>query len=388
MKSGFFLIVFTLYLNLWAYSEDFVFPGEIEGKVKVSVTSLDWGSILWLIENGSIIKKGDVVAKMETRRVDEYLEAKKDEIDKLKEDLSANKKELEEADKNEDVNISQVKLERDLAKVKWEIEKSGVYGIELSRLQSEIINSEIEFEKKKLEYLTSKKLFEKELEEEQSYQQAKMDLDLAEFKVTLKKNNLKIKINEKLDSEKISKLELEAKELQLLKSIKNKLNIIQKIKFDIGKKEEAIINLNDNIKKSETRIKNLVLAAPSDGIAKYRTNNGKLVQIGDRVGRGFAILDILYSEQKKVIVLIEEKHILKFSLGDKAKIKVSDTGEVFEGAISRISNSPKDKNENLGPVGRRVSGYSGITVFEVEVSFDDPESKYKFGFKTMVTFSK
>lgn len=388
MKYAFFLIVFTFCLSHRIFCEDFVFTGEIEGKVKVSVTSLEWGGILWLIENGSPVKKGDVVAKMETRRVDEHLEAKKDEIDRLKEELNANKKELEETDKNEDVNISQVTLERDLAKVKWEIEKSGIYGIELSRLQSEIINSEIELEKKKFEYTTSKKLFEKQLEEEQSYQQAKLDLELAEINLSVKKNNLEIKIKEKSDSEKISKLELEAKELQLQKAIKNKLNITQKIRFEIEKKEEGIINLNDNIKKNETRVKNLILLAPSDGIAKYRINNGKLVQIGDRIGRGFAIIDILYSEQKKIIVLIEEKHILKFSLNDKAKIKLLDTGEIFEGSISRISNSPKDKNENLGPVGRRVSGFSGITVFEVELSFDDPAFKFKYGFKAQVTFSK
>lgn len=388
MKHGILMIVFAFLLSQKIHSEDFVFPSEIEGKVKLSVTSLEWGGILWLIENGTPVKKGDVVAKMETRRMEDQLDARKDEIDKLKEDLNTNKKELEETDKNEDVTISQVTLERDLAKVKWEIEKSGIYGIELSRLQSEIINAEIDHEKKKFEYTTSKKLFEKQLEEEQSYQQATMDLELAKINLDLKKNNLEIKIKEKLDSEKTAKLELEAKELQLQKSIKNKLNTMQKIRFEIDKKEEALINLNDSIKKSETRLKNLILHAPSDGIAKYRINNGKLVQIGDRVGRGFAIIDILFSEQKKVIVLIEEKHILKFSLDDKAKIKVLDTGEVFEGSITKISNSPKDKNENLGPIGRRVSGFSGITVFEVEVSFDDPELKYKYGFKTLVTFSK
>lgn len=388
MKFYVLLIVFTFSLSQWVYCEDFTYPGEIEGKVKVSVTSLDWGSLFWLIENGSVVKKGDEVAKMETKRVEEQLESRKDDIDKLKDDLNVQKKDLEETSKNEDVTISQVTLERDLTKVKWEIEKAGIYGIELSRLQSEIVNANIELEKKKLDYTTSKKLHDIGLEEEQSYKQAKMDLDLAEIDVSLQKNNLEIKIKEKLDSEKTSKLEFDAKELQLQKAIKNKLNLIQKMKFEIDKKDEAIINLNDNIKKYEVRLKNLILTSPSDGIAKYRLNNGKLVQLGDRVGRGYAVIDILHSDQKKIVIQIEEKHILKFSLNDKAKIKVLDTGEIFEGSISRISNSPKDKNESLGPVGRRVSGFSGITVFEVDVSFDDPESKYKFGFKTLVTFSK
>ena len=84
----------------------------------------------------------------------------------------------------------------------------------------------------------------------------------------------------------------------------------------------------------------------------------------------------------------KEKHILKFQIKDEAKIKLLDTGHVFSGFISRISNSPRDKNESLGPVGRKASGYSGITVFEVEVSFDDPLFEYKFGFNTLVTFSK
>ena len=182
--------------------------------------------------------------------------------------------------------------------------------------------------------------------------------------------------------------ELEVKEIQLQKAEKNKLNRTQKIKFEIQKKEENLINLNDSIKKNELRLANLTLIAPVDGIAKHRFNQGKLIQVGDRTSKGYAVIDILYGEKKKIIIKVDEKLILKFKINDVAKIKVLDTGEVLSGAITRISNTPKDKNESLGPVGRRVSGYSGITIFEVEVSFDDPQSKYMFGFNTSVTFTK
>lgn len=370
------------------HAEDVEFESEIEGKVKVSAISQDWGSITWLIENGTLVKKGDVVGKMDPKRTQERLDGSKDELDRMNQELVNNKKELEEAFKEEDVIISQVLLERDLAKVKWEIAKSGIYGIELSRIKTEIVNAEIELDKRKLAFSTSKKLFEKELEEEQTYQQVKMELELAEVDVELKKLGLEIKQKDKSNQEKLARLELDVKEIQLQKAEKNKLNRTQKIKFEIDKKDEAIINLNDSIKKNEMRLASLTLLAPADGIAKHRLNHGKLIQVGDRLGRGFAVIDILYSEKKKVVIKVEEKQILNFKINDVANIQLLETKEYFKGTVTRISNTPRDKNESLGPVGRRVSGYSGITVFDVEVSFDDPQSKFGFGFKTLVDFKK
>lgn len=383
-----FLLLFQFFILAIVWAGEVEFDSEIEGKVKVSAISQDWGSLIWLIENGTPVKKGDVVAKMDPKRTQERLDGGKDELDRLNQELKNNKKELEEAFKEEDVNISQVTLERDLAKVKWEIARSGIYGIELSRIQADIVNTEIEVEKRRLAFTTSQKLFEKELEQEEVFQQKKMDLELGEIDLELKKVGLKIKQLDKSNQEKLSKMELDTKEIQLLKAQKNKLNRTQKIKFEIDKKEEAIINLNDSIKKNEMRLASLTLTAPADGIAKHRMNQGKLIQVGDRIGRGFAIVDILYSEKKKVIVKVEEKQILKYKLNDEAKIKLIESGDIFNGTITRISNAPRDKNEGLGPVGRRVSGYSGITVFEVEVSFDDPQFKYGYGFKTKVIFSK
>jgi multidrug resistance efflux pump len=390
MLGRFCLLLVILFLCpiSYVFGEDYTFTGEIEGKVKVSAISQDWGSITWLIENGTVVKKGTVVAKMDPKRTQERLDGSKDDLDRLNEELKNNQKELEEAFKEEDVAISQCVLERDLAKVKWEIAKSGIYGIELSRIQNEIINAEIELDKKKLAFTISKALFEKELEEAQAFQQKKLDLETAEIEVELKKINLAIKQRDKSNLEKISKMELDVKEIQLQKAEKNKLNRTQKIKFDIQKKEENLINLNDSIKKNELRLANLTLSAPVDGIAKHRFNQGKLIQVGDRTSKGYAVIDILYGEKKKNIIKVDEKLILKFKINDVAKIKILDTGEVLSGAITRISNTPKDKNESLGPVGRRVSGYSGITIFEVEVSFDDPQSKYMFGFNTSVTFTK
>lgn len=390
MFDKFYLFsLFYIYCNFTCVlGEDFTFNGEIEGKVKLSASSQDWGAITWLIENGTVVKKGDVVAKMDPKRTQERLDASKDDLDRMNEELKNSKKELSDAFKEEDVVISQVTLERDLSKVKWDIAKSGIYGIELSRIQADIIATEIELDKRKLGFSISKELFEKGLEEEQSFQQAKLDLELAENNVQLKKLGLIIKQNDKKNLEKISKIEFDIKDLQLQKAEKNKLNRTQRIKFEIEKKEEALINLNDSIKKNEFRLASLNIIAPVEGIAKHRSNSGKFIQVGDRIGRGFAVIDILYVEKKKILIKVEEKHILKFKINDGAKIKLIETGEFFNGFISRISNTPRDKNESLGPVGRRVNGFSGITVFEVEISFDDPLLKYKSGFNTLITITK
>lgn len=383
-----FIISILFFNSEFLGGEDYTFTGEIEGKVKVSASSQEWGSLIWLIENGVVVKKGEVVAKMDSRRKIEDLDSNKESLDRMNEELKNSKKDLEDAFKEEDVIISQDKLERDLAKVKWEMAKSGIYGIELSRIQTDIINAEIILEKRKLAYTISKGLFEKGLEEEQSFQQKKLDLELAEIEVQLKLIGLKIKQKEKKDLEILSKIELDIEEISLQKAEQNKLNRTQKIIFTIQKKEEAIINLKDSIKKNETRLEGLTITAPVDGIAKHRMQNGKIIQVGDRIGRGFAVIDILFVDKKKILINVEEKDILKFKVNDDATITLTDTHEVFKGKISRISNTPRDKNENLGPVGRRLNGYSGITVFEVEVSFDDPHFKYKPGFTAQISFKK
>lgn len=383
---------FIFFLNLLLFpiikGEEFNFPGEIEGKVKVSVMSQDWGAIIWLIENGSSVKKGDVVAKMDPKRVQEELDSKKDSLDRMVEELKSFNKDLEDANREEDVNISQAKLERDLANVRWQEAKVGLYGIALSRLKADIVNAEIEYEKKRLADITAEKLHAINLIDEQSFEKSKLDLDLATLEVELRKNALQIQIKEKEAIEKASKMNYDLKEIQYQKADMSKLNRIQKIKFNINKKEEAIINMKDSIKKDEARLAGLTLITPFDGTVQYKMRSGRPLQVGDRVGRGFAMIDILYTERKKIIIKIEEKSILKFKLGDEANITITDTSEIVKGKISAISTTPRDKNESLGPVGRRVGGYSGITIFDVEVSFEDPQQRYKYGFTATVTFKK
>ncbi len=387
MKFVCYLVLFFCPISIFGQEEP-VFTGDIQSKTRLSVSSRVWGKLSWLTENGAFVKKGDIVAKLESQDVVERLDSIKDSLKKLEDEKENLLKQFKEVGDDADIQVQQITLERDLALVNFKLAQQGVYGIESARFDVNIHNADLDFKKQKIDLENSRLLFEKGLEQEQVFQDKKINLKVTENNLELEKIKRSIEENsKKLNLEK-KEVELKIAEVKLKNSVKNKEHKLQKIKFDIEKKEEAIVNTRDSLRKEQARLESHEVRTNVEGIARYREKDGVFLQVGDRIMRGHAVIDITYENKRKVDIDIEEKYILKYKIGQKMSVLIKETQEVAEGYITAISSNPLDLNEKMGAVARRLSGLSGITVFEVEVTFDDPELKYTPGLSVEVRNAK
>ncbi|PCJ58027.1 MAG: hypothetical protein COA79_14750 [Planctomycetota bacterium] len=382
MRLKLTICVYFIFSFIYADTPDYL--GEVEGKIKLSANTQERGSISWLIENGTRVKKGDVVGRLDNKRITESLERDQDYLDKLNDDKETLLKDFIESKNKLDLDVRQITLERDLARVDWEIKKLGVYGVPLSRYKASISNAEIDLSKAQTKFNRSETLFKKDLEEKRSYEQAQIDVKIAKINLNIKKIKLSIKKKLFKNEEEKARINLDIKNVILKRTIKGRELNLQGLKFNIKNKEEAIINQIDKVEKRKLSLKNHEIFSPVDGIAKHGKKHGRILKVGARVGQGFAVVYILNINIKKIIIDVHEKFILKYKNGDKAIIKGIDSEATVIGKVFKIGNAPRDKNEKLGPVGRKKGGLSGITVFEVEINFIDLEQSWTPGLKVKV----
>jgi HlyD family secretion protein len=145
----------------------------------------------------------------------------------------------------------------------------------------------------------------------------------------------------------------------------------------VGLKQQQLLALQENRRSAESRLAEAEanlgersIVAPSDG-----TVISRLVEVGDVVGPGTPIFQLIDLRRLYVKVYIPEPDIAKLRLGDRADVFVDAfPGRGFVGRVSRIYDQAEFTPKNVETAEERLK-----LVFGVEVSLDNPDSVLKPG---------
>jgi HlyD family secretion protein len=127
----------------------------------------------------------------------------------------------------------------------------------------------------------------------------------------------------------------------------------------------------------DVQIEKLMVYAPGAGVVIARN-----VEPGEVVQAGAPLLRIGNLDQLKITVFIPEDLYGQIKLGQEARVMVdSFPGETFKGIVTHIADKAEFTPRNVQTVEGRKS-----TVFAIELSIDNPESKLKPGMPADVSF--
>jgi len=333
------------------------------------------GSILFLRKNGEKVKKGDVVARIDTSNYDDdiaeiALELKGEELD-----LNFNKKKAELMEKNYRNRTSEYKKKYEHAILEKEYEFDKPDKEEMRKL-------EIQFELKKLDleeadanlkrqmnlynkgFLSKASLepYERRFETaKEKVKEAKLDIEIAkkgitkERRVELEQNVLR------------SKADLERAEKRMMRKLGEIADIIKVSEQKIAE----LLHRKDNLM---YKLSHSTCYASQDGYFKIRKyydfrSGGQYSQYAAGVGirERDVIGEVVDPGEMRVDVIFNESDFHRLKTGLKVEISLPAYSESkFAGQLNRLGAIGKDRNLWL----EELSGTSGVSMYNAEINFE------------------
>lgn len=340
--------------------------GDIDAKKQTYVAPTFSAKLEKIIDEGSKVKKGDVIAKLESKEEENNLA-------EIELDLGVAKNDLITSEKNATSQIVKIDSSIKLAKKEVEIKELELKKIMSGSTKEELekLKLNVEIAKKALD-LAKKNLIQKE----ELYKKGILKLkDILEHKLTVteKEKDLNIsKAEYKISSEgntketkEIAQLELKKAKNRLLIEEKNKFYQQQQILLEQAKIKNKISTLENRMSQTKNRVNSTIIKAPTEGnvlLSKIWNSNGlEKVKVGDTVRRGRPFISIANLDDIIIKTELEEQFIKKAKIGLNCNISSSNIkNKVFNGKISKIGVLAGEKKGS-----ELVEGAS--KVFELEI---------------------
>ncbi len=345
--------------------------GTIQSRERVLVKSEVEGrtSILWLIEEGTQVSKGDLLVELdastlEETKVDQQIRALNSEAAYIRA-----REQLEIIKNQAQADVSRAELDYRFAELNLTKYIEGEYPQELQRAEADInlANEELQRANDKMEwsarladegYLTRMELQADEL----AARRAEIDLQLAEGKLRL--------LEEYTHQQKLEELrsEVEQKRMALERvRLRASADIVQ-AEADFRAKQSEHERQQDRLNRIVQQIEKCRITAPADGMVVYATTGQGRRWGQEPLSEGAEIRerqDLIYlptAEAMMADIRIHEASLRKVSQGMPARVMVDAAPDrVYTGQVRRIGVLPDAQHGWLNP---------DLKVYQTEIHID------------------
>jgi len=335
----------------------------------------DKGKIIFLIEDGSHVKKGDVLVRLDPTPFEEDIDRLTEEVRNLEAAVEAErqvfkweKNQVEKEIKTAEFNVRVAKLEyqrlikgegpiqltqykTEVEKTKQEEEKYTAYIADLKQLTKKGFSNISEIS------LAKKKQFE--LKEKRTAAQSKYDSY---------KNHVFPSLTE------TARAKIEKSEMELEQTRNGSVYKIAKTAAALKKSERSLSGRRSALGRAEKELEKTVIRAPFKGIAilfeAFRNGQKRKPRIGDKVWQNQPLLYLPDISAMIVKTQVREIDLHKISLGQDCLVSVDAYPNVsFDGKVSFIGVLATGRYQRQG----------GEKYFQVTVAIQTEDSRLRPG---------
>jgi HlyD family secretion protein len=347
----------------------FVNTIESQGElVPVEKTSLQvprrlWGTLEYLVPEGTVVKKGDVVARVSTRQFTE-------QVSRYMNNMAESRSEARI--RQITIPLEELKSRSDLAEQTHNATLKSLTEDEVRQgpREDERVAARVEEEKAQLQASAVPLIAQEKLEAQGYISEAEVNTarqELLQQETLAKQAELKqIQQGKSYRQPEISKAALETRAAELKAQItrlegeaKSSLLRTQQLS---SKGRSA--SLGRRVKSIEDRMNNADMTAPFAGTVIYpRTSGTQPPFVGMEVYNGMAIVQVAKTQTLQVLTKIHEFDIPSVKVGQKVNVKALGMPDhPLTGKVSKIQKLARYKDESK-PV--------GLKYFNVEITLDD-----------------
>ncbi len=348
--------------------------GNLRNRDQVIVSNRVEGrtTLIWIVEEGEMVKKGDLLVELDASGLEDRLVDREIAIQNAEASYIRAQQELNVTKSRTQSEIAEAELSLRFAKL--DLEKytgdQGEYAQELDRLQADIDIAQEELLRAEQKYQDSKDLAEAgfitslELEGDRlSHQRAQVNLRLARGRLSLSQDYTH---NRNLQ-QKESDVERAGEALERAR-MRAHADIVQ-AEANYKAREQEFARQKQQLEHLRNQIALCRIVAPADGMVVYETSanpgrrgNREPLEAGQEVRERQELIYLPASEGMVASVSIHESALERVDVGMPARIRVdARPGQIFHGLVRRIAPMPDAQSIWLNP---------DLTVYSTEIAVD------------------
>lgn len=316
--------------------------GDIDAKKQTYVAPVFSSKLEKLAEEGSKVKKGAFIAKLESKEEENSLSETELDLGVAENDLIMSEKNASAELVKLSSSISSAKKEVELKELELKKIIDGSTKEELSKLKlnMEINKKALDLAKKNL--VQKEVLFNKGILKLKDILEHKLLITEKEKDYNISKAEYKISLEgQTKETKQIAQLELQKAKNRLRIEEKNQDYQKQQTFLEQEKLKNRISTLKTRLSQIKTRINSTVIKAPTEGtvvLSKIWNMQGlEKVKVGDTVRKGRPFLSIANLDDVVIKTELEEQFIKKVKLGLLCNITSGNIkNKVFSGKVSKI----------------------------------------------------
>ncbi|NOZ23929.1 MAG: efflux RND transporter periplasmic adaptor subunit [Planctomycetes bacterium] len=352
--------------------------GKLEAAHSLRVTAmLWWKPITWVIPEGAMVKKGDLIVTFEKKDIEnEYRTAKADyavaqaELKKSKMELEAKKHQLE-------AEIKSCEADLVIAKLELERIRSLPRPDDVRQKESALRRAKATFDVAREEYERMSRFKGQGILADAEVRRMISEMKEAEAAYICAQSDLRVtQAGAHPDNIREAELEVEQAQIALDQAKQGMPDTVKQLEAAVEKQKAQTEKAKNTLDQKKKDLKNTEMTAPVDGMVVYRTVNQKKIAKGVKMWKGCAIMDLPDLSKMIVKTKIREDHIDRVKKGQKVAVHIDALpAENFTGEVTEVGKIAKDKAEGEVLGWAQEKQESGIKVFDVTVAIDQSDKR-------------
>jgi len=319
--------------------------GTVQPKNRTVVPAPITGKMEWVMDEGTRVKKGVEVARVDCTERLENLEQLKLELSVVEAELRRAKLEAQLVEESLDFDVKKAVLEQELARLRRSVLGPPLESdVELSRLIVE--QTKFAMDASEREYDRLRKLGEKGVESGHTIALSKLNFEKAraDYLKAAADHELLLKGDAPEDiavaDEQVKRADVALELAKARKTSQSAFEATQVRVAEVGvERTKVLMNLQ------QQRIDSSRVTAPADGVVLYPRTWGMPLRQGDPVWQSNRLLDIADPSVMSVEAIINQVDWPRVQPGQKVEVRlVAFPGRLFHGSVVNVGKLARDRS--------------------------------------------
>lgn len=364
--------------------------GELKALNTGIVTCREWGEIVWIVPEGTVVKPGDRLLELNTRETSERIEELEARIRQIETRLEELNRDVIDARKRLDDECRNIRGRTELTAVQLKELEAGATRLEKREATADLERARIGYTAALDDLEREKVLYARGIGSETGINEKTFLMKQA--RLDLKKQEL----NYQMKYAPATPFELQGAQIDLSLARAQEALVCERAAQEVRNREseieENVYSLErhrQRLEREREKLKALTLHANRDGVVIHmrRHNHNQKIKVGDWVYQGFGPVAIEDFRNLKIETKISERFVRTITPGDTVSFSVLPIpDEGFTGEVLSVEDWAYDRNYDLSEEEQTKFGLSGENVFRVNIRILGEDERLKPGFKAKVKF--
>jgi multidrug efflux pump subunit AcrA (membrane-fusion protein) len=363
--------------------------GKLEPLEEENVSVQTWGVIARMSEEGTSVKKGDIVLELDKEEIDRRIADRAAEVAICEAELVQTRRRQAKLVKSAEIAVRRAEIELEWQRLGRQILLSGASSEDLARAEKEFETRKLVARNRREELAIFDALAAKGFAT--ASETGRKRLQIAEAK--LEHEKAKIAHKKLLDGP--TDLEKKEAELQVkiaeyaLSSARKKVSSAEAAsRGAVAHADKRLASERHRLKRDEEDLEKYTICSPADGFILHTPDRwGNPWAPGRFAWRGCKIMSVPSEGRVKVTTKVGHSDVEWIEIDQPCRVTVAARrGEPYEGKVTKVGSQGRDEYEDLDSYTKDKVARAGRKAFDVEVEVLGSDPSLMPGFRAEVEF--